>query len=152
MADQLQHCINNHQTPEWMTTGRTSPVQKYNSKGYVASNYRPVPCLPIMWKLLTGIIRKRLYNSLEETSTIPHQQKGCRRKCRGTKDQLLINKMVMMNNLSIAWIDHKKAFNMMPHSWLIKCLEIYSAEGNAIRFLKNTKQTERQFLQALEPG
>ena len=96
-----------------------------------------------MWKLLTGIISERLYNYLEETNTIPHQQKGYRRKCRGTKDQLLIDKMVMMNskrrktNLSKAWIDYK-AFYMIPHSWLIECLEICSAEENIIRFLKNT--------------
>ena len=96
-----------------------------------------------MWKLLTGIIIERLYNYLEETNTIPHQQ-GCRRKCRGTKDQLLIDKMVMMNskrrktNLSMAWIDYKMAFDMIPHSWLIECLQIYGAEENTIRFHKNT--------------
>ena len=120
----------------------TNPKDK--SKGNVASNYRPIICLPIMWKLLTGIISERLYNYLEETSTIPHQQKGCRRKCRGTKDQLLIDKMVMMNskrrntNLSMAWIDCKKTFDMISHSWLIECLEIYGAEENTIRFLNNT--------------
>ena len=126
MAKQLQHYINNHQAPEWMTTGRTALIQKDKSKGNVASNCRPITCQPIMWKLLTGIISERLYNYLEETDTIPHQQKGCRRKCRGTKDQLLIDKIVMMNskrrktNLSMAWIDYKKAFNMIPHSWLME--------------------------------
>ena len=97
-----------------------------------------------MWKLLTGIISERLYNYLEKTNTMPHHQKGCRRKCKGTKDQLLINKMMMMNskrrktNLTMARIDYKKSFDMMPHSWLTKCLEIYGAEENPIRFLKNT--------------
>lgn len=144
IAEQLQHCISNHHAPKWMTTGRTSLVQKDRSKGNIASNYRPITCLPIMWKLLTGIISERLYNYLEETNTIPHQQKGCRRKCRGTKDQLLIDKMVMKNsrrrktNLSMAWIDYKKAFDMIPHTWLIECLKIYGAEENTISFLKNT--------------
>ena len=144
MAEQLQYCINNHQAPEWMTTGRTALVQKDKSKGNIASNYRKITCLPIMWKLPMGIINERLYNYLEKTSTIPHQQKGCRRKSRGTKDQLLIDKMMMMNskrrktNLSMAWIDYKKAFDMIPHSRLIKCLEIYGAEKNTIRFLKDT--------------
>ena len=43
-----QHCINNHQAPEWMTTGRTALVKKDKSKGNVASNDRPVTCLPLM--------------------------------------------------------------------------------------------------------
>ena len=109
MAEQLQHCINNHQAPEWMATGRTALIQIDKSKGNVASNYRPITCLPIMWKLLIGIISERLYNYLVETNTVPHQQNSCKRKCIGTKDQLLIDKMVMMNtkirktNLSMAW-------------------------------------------------
>ena len=144
IAEQIGHCIRNHQAPEWMTLGRTSLIPKDKNKGNAASNYRPITCLPIMWKLLTGIISERLYIYLEETNTIPHQQKGCRRKCRGTKDQLLIDKMVMKNskrrkaNLSMAWIDYKKAFDMIPHSWLIECLQIYGAEENTINFLKNT--------------
>ena len=127
-----------------MTTGRIALVQKDKNKVNVTSEYRPVTCLPIMWKLLTGIISERLYNYLEETNTIPHQQKSCRRKCKGTKDQLLIDKMVMMNskrrktNPSMAWIDYKKAFDMIPHSWVIECLEIYGAEQNTTTFLKNT--------------
>ena len=60
------------------------------------------------------------------------------------KTNLLIDKMVMMNskrrktNLSMAWIDYKKAFDIIPHSWLMECLEIYGAEENTIRFLENT--------------
>ena len=144
MAEQLQYCINNHQAPEWMSTGRTALIHKDKSKGNVASNYRQITCLPIMWNLLTGIISERLYSYLEETNTIPHQQKGCRKKCRVTKDQLLIDKMVMMNskkrktNLSMAWMDYKKAFDRIPHSWLIECLEIYGTEESTIRFPKNT--------------
>ena len=83
--------------------------------------------------------RHHQYNYLKETNTISHLQKGCRRKCWGTKDQLLIDKMVMMNSKrSMAGINYKKAFDMIPHSWLIECLDIYGAEENTIRFLKNT--------------
>ena len=154
IAQQLQQCINNQQAPKWMTTGRTTLIQKDKSKGNAASNYRPITCLPMMWKLLTGIIYERLYTYLEETNTIPHEQKGCRRKCRGTKDQLLIDKLVMKNskrrktNLSMAWIDYKKAFDMIPHSWLIECLQIYGAEENTIKFLKNTMPNWKTVLTA----
>ena len=64
--------------------------------------------------------------------------------------------MVMMNNkrrktnLSMAWIDYKKAFDMMPHSWLIECLEIYGAEENTITFLKNTMPNWKTILTSSE--
>ena len=40
-----------------------------------------------------------------------------------------INKMIMREvkmrkrNLSMAWIDYKKDYDMVPHSWIIDCLE-----------------------------
>ena len=144
IAQQLQGCVAQKDTPEWMTTGRTALIQKDQEKGNVASNYRPITCLPVMWKLLTGIISEDLYTYLEETNTLPKEQKGCRRKTRGTKDHLLVDKMIMKNcrrrktNLSMAWIDYKKAFDMVPHSWIIECLKIYGAAENIITLLSNT--------------
>ena len=38
----------------------------------------------------------------------------------------------------MAWIDYRKAFDMIPHSWLIECLKIYGAEESTINFLRNT--------------
>ena len=52
--------------------------------------------------------------------------------------------MVMKNskrrktNLSMAWIDYRKAFDMIPHTWLIECLRIYGVEEKTVSFLKNT--------------
>ena len=46
--------------PSWLTRGRTSLIQKDKSKGNVASNYRPITCLPLMWKLLTGVIADQI--------------------------------------------------------------------------------------------
>ena len=57
------------------------------------SNYRPITCLPLMWKLLTGDI----YSHLEENDLLPVEQKDCRKNNRSTKDQLLIDKAVMKN-------------------------------------------------------
>ena len=138
-----------------MTTGRTALIQKDQEKGNVASNYRPITCLPVMWKLLTGIISEELYTYLEETNTLPKEQKGCRRKSRGTKDHLLVDKMVMRNckrrktNLSMAWIDYRKAFDMVPHSWIIECLKIYGAADNLVILLSNTMKHRKTILTPL---
>ena len=50
----------------------------------------------------------------------------------------MMNSKRKKTHLSKAWIDYTKAFDMIPHSWLIECLEICGAEENTIRFLNNT--------------
>ena len=72
------------------------------------------------------------------------QQKGCIRKTLGANDQLLINKTIAENskkrqtNLSMAWIDYKKAYDSIPHSWIRKIINIYKISTNIIEFLKQS--------------
>ena len=102
--------------------GRTSLLQKDKSKGNVASNYRPITCLPLMWKLLTGVIADQIYAHLDQKMLLPEEQKGCRKGSRGTNDLLYIDRAVTKEvksrskNLAMAWIDYKKAYDMVPHS------------------------------------
>ena len=62
-------------------------------KGNEASNYQPITCLPLTWKLLTGIIADEIYGFLENEGILPEENKGCRRKSKGTGHQLYIAKM-----------------------------------------------------------
>ena len=105
-----------------MVEGRTVLIQKDPNKGNTVGNYRPIACLNLLWKLLTAIISDKLYLHLETQDLLPEEQKGCRKGSRGTKDQLLIDKAVIRNckrrksNLNMAWIDFRKAYDMVPHS------------------------------------
>ena len=45
---QLKECLDSGFVPSCLTRGRTSLLQRDKSKGYVASNYRPITCLPLM--------------------------------------------------------------------------------------------------------
>ena len=74
--------------PSWLTRERTAFLQKDKSKGNIGSNYRPITCLPLMWKLLSGVIADQIYGHLEE-------QKGYRKRSRGTNDLLYIDKAVI---------------------------------------------------------
>ena len=82
--------------PSWLTIGRTSLLQKDKSKGYVASNYRPVTCLPLMWKFLTGVIAYQIYAHLDQETLLPEEQKGCRKASRGTNNLLYIDRAVII--------------------------------------------------------
>ena len=122
IAEQTNDMINNGvQIPEWMTLGRTVLCQKDQRKGNAVDNYRPISCLPLMWKLITGIISERMYKILDENEILPVEQKGCRRRSGGTKDQLLIDKSILADckrkhkNLAMAWVDYKK-LTTWPHT------------------------------------
>ena len=70
--------------PSWLTEGRTALLQKGKSKCNIASNYRSVTCLPLMWKLLFGVIADQIYGHLDQPKLLPEKQKRCRKRSRGT--------------------------------------------------------------------
>ena len=68
------------------------------------------------------------------------EQRGGKKDCYGCKDQLMINNAILENckkrkkNLSTAWIDYKKAFDSVSHSWILKCLQMYKIQPVLIAF------------------
>ena len=132
----LQACLDSGEVPPWMVKGRTVLIQKDSAKGTVASNYRPIACLPLMWKLLTGIFAEKIYDHLKVNNLLPDEQKGCRKRSRGTKDQLLIDKAILREvkmkkrHLAMGWIDYRKAYDMVPHSWMLEMLSLVKVSGN----------------------
>ena len=114
------------------TNGTGVDNRKDPQQGTEVSNYRPIACLPMMWKLLTGMIAEKMYIHLAQNGLLFDAHKGCRKASRGTKGQLLIDKAILKNcrrrltNLSMAWIDHRKAYDMM------QCMEIVGVVGNVV--------------------
>ena len=82
----MNECIEVGDVPGWLVEGRTILVMKDSKKGTEVGNYRPIACLNLIWKLLTGIISDKTYDHLEENKLLPEEQKESRRKCQGTKD------------------------------------------------------------------
>ena len=54
----------------------------------------------------------------------------------------MINNVILGNykkrkkNLSTAWIDYKKAFYNVPHSWIFKCLQMYKIHPVLVTFIE----------------
>jgi len=94
----------------WLLQGKTNLIPKNPKRGAIPSNFRPITCLPTLWKLFSFLVSKLIYKHLDETNLLPPEQKGCRKKSRGTKDHLLVDKLVMdmakhkKRNLYMAWI------------------------------------------------
>ena len=142
-ANTFNKLINKEEeTPAWLTHGTTSLLPK-SEDTQLANKYRPICCLNTTYKLLTGIIADSIYCHLEKGDFLEEEQKGCIRDRLGTKDQLLINKTILedckrrQRNLSMAWIDYRKAFDSVPHSWITRCLELYKVDDTLREFLQH---------------
>ena len=139
---QLKECLVDLCLVGW-TRGRTSLLQKDKSKGNAASNYRPITCLPLMWK---GVIADQTYAHLDQEKLLPEEQKRCRKGSRGTNDLLYIDRAVIKEvnsrnkNLARAWINYKKAYNMVSHSWIIECLDLFGVAENIKSLLVNNME------------
>ena len=107
---------------------------------------------PPWWKLLTGIVADEIYNHLEGNDFLQEEQKGCCRNSRDTKDQLLIDKTDMKNyrrrkvGLSMAWIDYQKAYDMVPHSWIKKSMEICGVADTISHILSKSMESWKTIL------
>ena len=72
------------------------------------------------------------------------EQRGGKKDCYRCKDQLMINNAILENckkrkkNLSTAWTDYKKAFESVPHSWILKCLQMYKIHPVLIAFIEES--------------
>ncbi|CAH2106948.1 unnamed protein product [Euphydryas editha] len=125
---------------EWFTTGKVILVPK-NENTEDPKNWRPIACLPSMYKLLTSVLANVLYSHCHENNIMAEEQRGCRRGVRGCKDHLMVNKAILedahqsQRNLSVAWIDYRKAFDSVSHEWLLKLLDIYKCPPMIKKFL-----------------
>ena len=154
LTDALRECVESGVVPEWMTKGRTVLIQKDPANGTAVDNYRPIACLPLMWKLLTGIFAEKIYDHLHANKALPDEQKGCRKRSRGTKDQLLIDKAVLKEArlkkrcLAMAWIDYRKAYDMLPHSWILETLGLIKVAKNIEGLLRGSMASWKTVLTA----
>ena len=87
---------------------------------------------------------------IAEEKILPEEQKGWKRGSRGTKDQLLIDKVVLKDcrkrhtNLSMAGIGYRKAYDLVPH----ECMEMFGIAENLRTFLQKSMQQWRLSLMA----
>ena len=79
--------------------------------------------------MLTAGITILLRQHVDKHSIFPAEQRALRKEKRGCLDALLIDSMVneevrhRRKKLSVAWVDYRKAFDHVPHGWLLEVLD-----------------------------
>ncbi|KAL1448319.1 hypothetical protein WDU94_012418 [Cyamophila willieti] len=152
LACQFQHCIQNpSELPKFLTEGITYMLPK-NEQIDSPASYRPITCLSTMYKLLTSILKNKIYDHIQQHKILCKEQNGVRPQSNGCKELLIIDTVISKQakiknkNISIAWIDYVKAYDSTPHSWLLEILKIYKIDENVIDFLKCTMSSWRTSL------
>ena len=74
---------------------------------------------------MTGVIADQIFAHLDQEKLLPEEQKGCRKGSRGTNNLIYIDRAVIKElesrnkNLAMTWIVYKKAYEMVPHLWIM---------------------------------
>ena len=75
IALQFDRCLQENNLPKWMVTGKILFCIKEILKENLVSNFRPITCLPLIWKFLTAILADEFYEHLEKTNSLPLKKK-----------------------------------------------------------------------------
>ncbi|XP_030765588.1 uncharacterized protein LOC115889668 [Sitophilus oryzae] len=132
--------------PEFLGRGNTYLLPK-SERLNNPTKYRPITCLCTLYKILTACIAKSIYKHVEDNKLLSEEQKGCVKKSQGCKEQLIIDSVILeqaankRRNIYTAFIDYKKAFDSVPHSWLLKVLQIYKIDHKIINMLQHLMST-----------
>ena len=132
--------------PNCLTLARTTLLPKSQDTKN-AKNYRPIACLNIVYKLYNSCLNVFLQNHCEVNEIITSEQAGGKRSVWGCTEQLLINKSILSEvrqkkrNLLTVWLDYRKAFDLVPHDWIIKALQLDKVQKKLVESIKRlTKQ------------
>ena len=129
--------------PLFLLQGTTNLIPKDPKNTQDPAKYRPITCLPTLYKLIIACIAERIYSHCKNNNSIAVQQEGCSREARGCKEQLIIDSVISnqaynnRRNLFATFVDYKKAFDSVPHQWLVEILKIYKINNHIIAFLKH---------------
>lgn len=94
--------------------------------------------------MLTGIFADKTYKHFLTTNLLLVEQKGGQRGSQWTKDHLAIYSAVLQNwkswltNLCMSWVDFKKAYDMVPRLWVLKCLKMFGIANNIIAIIESS--------------
>ena len=127
--------------PDEWKTARVIPLYK-NDQRNLPGNYRPIPVLPAISKILERILYDQLYSYLTKYELLSNCQFGFR-KVHSTATALLnctndwyVNLDRKRFNL-VVLIDLKKAFDTVDHRILLRKLELYGIKGQALTLLES---------------
>lgn len=107
---------------------RTLLIPKTEEPTADPSQYRPIACLNIAYKLFTSYVTWLVTDHVNCNELLAPEQKAIKQGREGCLEALLLDAAITCDaetrheTLCMAWIDFRKAFDSIPHKWLRKVL------------------------------
>eukprot|EP01018_Ginkgo_biloba_P017631 Gb_02072 [translate_table: standard] len=106
-------------------------------------NYRGISLIPVLLKILTSVIIKRIDAELEERKFYTKSQAGFKKGEECVAQVVALKEIILRRNIKwkrstyVAFIGFKKAYDMVPHEALMKKLRAAGVAGKALDFFRN---------------
>ena len=142
--------------PQWLVEGRTVLLPKGDNPTKPGSR-RPITCLNVAYKLLTGMVARTLLHHVKHYDLLPLEQKALKAGCRGCFDAVTINSALAAKakaerrDLSMVWLDFQKAFDRVPHKWIQTALRTIKAPREVRRAVRRVMPLWRTTLELHGP-
>ena len=143
--------------PIWWPTGRTVLLPKTKNLED-EKDYRPITCLNTSYKIRTAVIAKYMREHTMENEIWDEGQLGSVEGVLGTVDQLIIDRCIMEEvkqyhrNLTVAFYDHKKAYDKVHHDWMLRVYHWISIPKEVITLISQLMEKWKTKLEIWSRG
>ena len=148
---------NPNSIPEWLAEGRTVLLYKKGDPTE-PKNYRPITCLNTIYKVFTSTLQRRIVAAIQPIWETIYEQRGTKTGVAGVRENLLIDRSVCQDatyykrNLSMAWVDYRKAFDSTSHQLIIHLLTCMGVHRSVTVTIQRLMETWRTRLAIREAG
>ena len=132
----FRNSVESGNIPTQWKEARVSVIHKKGNKK-LSSNYRPVSIISVLCRVLETLVRNQIVEYMHSEKLFSHLQFGFL-KGKSTSLQLLniINDWASSigngNFNDCIYLDYQKAFDTVPHNWLISKLYAYNFDARII--------------------
>lgn len=124
--------------PSWICHGRAVSLYKGKGDPKDPGNYRTIACLNTCYKFVTGMIARWIDDDVRDVSSArPVNQMALRKGVWATTHSHVLDRTIVQDcvghkgrQLSVAWIDFEKAFDSIPHKYIVWVLETIGVSGH----------------------
>ena len=115
--------------PDWETLGRAILIGKKGKSMDTAENFRPITCLSVICKIQSALVNIKLGEHIFENTIWPFEQLETLEGTLGENEAILFDRYIVREtrlykrNLSVAWIDVRKANDSLFQEFIIKILQ-----------------------------